>query len=938
MDAGRLDPEGATPPSAADDRREAAALRLTIEIASAEDEVAICRRVVDGLHAAPLSFPSLRLYIAGADGPEPRLRAEAGPADAGNGVPAPLRLPLEGGVHGELVAVAPTDAGFSAAEREFLSAAAKHAGVAIARARRLAAEQRRGDEHAALLATVADLSGELELSRLLQAVLARSVTLLGAAGGELAVYEEENAELVIAANHNMLEDSRGTRLAYGEGAMGRVVQTAEMMIIPDYQTWAGRSAQYARIDARAVVVAPLMIGKRPVGAINVWHEDPALGFDPSDLRLLNLFGQQAAIAIENARLYAVAQRDKQYFEAVMRTSPVAIVTLDLDENIVAANPAFEKLFGYPLDEVLGHNLDALITTPEQRAEAVAYTQQARDGVTHGITKRRRKDGSLLDVELLAVRVVVDGERVALMALYHDISELAEARREAESANQAKSQFLASMSHELRTPLNAIIGYSEMLAEESAEAGQDDYAADLQKIRSAGKHLLALINDILDLSKIEAGKTELFLERFDIAEMAHDVATTVQPLIERNRNRLVVRCPEGIGAMHADLTKVRQSLLNLLSNASKFTEEGEVRLDVEREQSGHGDVLVFRVRDSGIGMTPDQMGKLFEAFSQAEASTTRRYGGTGLGLAITRRFCRMMGGDVTVESEPGVGSTFSIRLPSDVGERMGGGDVAQPAVPATRHASAPDQPVVLVIDDDAAARDLVGRYLAGAGIHSVPAADGPSGIRIAREIHPAAITLDVMMPAMDGWSVLAALKSDPELAEIPVVMITILDEKPLGLALGAADYLTKPVERERVVAVLNRFVAARDAGPVLVIEDDDATRALLRRALEAEGCDVTDAADGRAGLDRVAERAPALILLDLMMPGMDGFAFLDALRARGEWRSIPVVVVTAKDLTEEDRHRLNGGVQRVIQKDSLDGHELIERLRAVLGPRVEAAAP
>ncbi|MEJ2186989.1 MAG: response regulator [Gemmatimonadota bacterium] len=803
--------------------RYVAALRLTAEIAAADDEAEICQRLVAGLGASPLSFPSLGLYIAGPAGGEPTLRAGTGaafvpaePVAAGTANGGAASFPLAAGLNGVLVARPVRGGSFSEADVEILATAARHAGVAIERARRLAAEQRRGDEHEALLDTVADLSGELELARLLEAVLGRAVTLLNAAGGELATYDDEAAELVVVANHNMEEDSTGTRLAYGEGAMGHVVETGEMMIIPDYQTWPGRSSQYARIDARAVVVAPLMIGKRPVGAINVWHDNPALTFAASDLRLLNLFGQQAAVAIENARLFARSQRDKQYFEAVMTTSPVAIVTLDVEENVVASNPAFEKLFGYPLDEVVGRNLDTLITTPEQHAEA---------------------------------------------------------------------------------------------------------------------DLLALINDILDLSKIEAGKTELFLERFDVADVVRDVATTVQPLIDRNGNRLVVRCAPDAGTMVADLTKLRQSLLNLLSNASKFTRSGEVALDVERGRDTDGEVITFRVRDSGIGMTPEQMGRLFEAFSQAEASTTKRFGGTGLGLVITRHFCRMMGGDVTVDSESGVGSTFTVRLPAEVMEPAED-DAATASAPADAATAPADAPVVLVVDDDEAARDLVGRYLTGAGMHPVFAPDGPTGIRLARELRPAAITLDAMMPSMDGWSVLTALKSDPDLADIPVIMITVLDEKPLGLALGASEYLTKPVERERVVAVMKRFVSAPAAAPVLVVEDDESTRALLRRALEAEGCAVTEATDGRAGLDRVAQRVPALILLDLMMPGMDGFEFLEELRSHESWRTIPVVVVTAKDLTDDERSRLNGGVQRIVQKDSLDRTELVDRLHTVLGRWVE----
>jgi len=556
---------------------------------------------------------------------------------------------------------------FGAADLRLLNMFAPQAAVAIARARLLEAERRRADEQKALLETMADLSGELELSKLLQAMLQRATSLLGVTGGELAIYDEAARELVVVASLNIGIDSAGTRMALGEGAMGRVAQTHEPLIVPSYGAWEGRSAKYTGATDYAVMAAPLLIGSRLVGAMATVHSDPSRRFGADDLRRLNIFAPQAAVAIENARLYTAAQRQQRYFEDLVSNSPVAIVVLDRDHCIVSCNPAFETLFGYAQPEAVGRDLDELISTEATRAEAVGYTQHVLDrGPVHGMGRRRRKDETLVDVEILGVPVVVDGELVGLMGLYHDISELLKARRDAEAANTAKSQFLAHMSHELRTPLNAIIGYSEMVEEEVADVGHPELAPDLQKIRSAGRHLLALINDILDLSKIEAGKLELFVETFDVRDTIRDVSTTIRPLVEKNGNRLEIRCGEGLGAMHSDLIKVRQTLLNLLSNACKFTDHGTVTLTAAREANGDGAAwMVFSVADTGIGMTPEQMAKLFAAFSQADASTARRYGGTGLGLAITRRFCQMMGGDVQVASETGKGSTFTVRLPASL---------------------------------------------------------------------------------------------------------------------------------------------------------------------------------------------------------------------------------------------------------------------------------
>jgi CheY-like chemotaxis protein/anti-sigma regulatory factor (Ser/Thr protein kinase) len=489
-----------------------------------------------------------------------------------------------------------------------------------------------------------------------------------------------------------------------------------------------------------------------------------------------------------------------------------------------------------------------------------------------------------------------------------------------------------MSHELRTPLNAIIGYSEMLQEDAGDLdGAAQFVDDLRKINAAGKHLLELINAVLDLSKIEAGKMELYLETFDVSGLVNDIAAVIQPLAAKNANRLDVRCPATVGGMHADLTKVRQALFNLLSNACKFTEQGTVTLTVAREPADGQNWMVFGVSDTGIGMTPEQLARLFEAFTQADAATTRRYGGTGLGLALSRRLCRMMGGDVTAESESGRGSTFTIRLPALV--REAAPEATTPPEPSERTFAGVG--TVLVIDDEAAVRDLMQRFLSKEGFRVVTAAGGEEGLRRARELSPDAITLDVMMPGMDGWAVLSALKSDPGTVDIPVVMLTIVDDKNLGYALGAADYLTKPIDRERLATVLDKY--RRDL-PVLVVDDDAELRALLRRMLEPAGYRVVEAENGRAALERLRDISPSVVLLDLMMPEMDGFEFVSEFRRHEPWRAIPIVVITAKDLSRDDRERLNGYVQKILQKGAYGRETLLAEVRDMVATSVARRRP
>ena len=821
-------------------------------------------------------------------------------------------------------------------------------------------------------------SSPTDVQPVFEAIVRSAVVLCGAMYGSGIRFDGELMHLVAGYNytpevarvlHQAFPLRPSLRMMSGRAILARdVVQVEDSLADPDYDREVAGAGGF-----RSMLAVPMLRDGQPVGAIVVNRGQPG-PFAHTQIELLKTFAAQAVIAVENTRLFTELQertaaltRSVDQLTALGEVGQAVSSSLELGTVLATIVSRAVHLCGAAAGAIFEYDetgeefhLRATEGLPEEY-QAIAHGRRGEgatgrlaitpepieipDITAPGAYESRVKDiviraghRALLAVPLLhegrvlgsliVMRKAVGAfgrEVVSLLQTFATQSALAmqNARlfRQLDVANRHKSEFLASMSHELRTPLNAIIGYSEMLQEEATDLEQATLIPDLKKINAAGKHLLELINAVLDLSKIEAGRMDLYLETFGVPRLVDDIADIVRPLADKNGNRLEVQCAPEVGDMRADLTKVRQSLFNLLSNACKFTEKGTVSLAVRREAGETGDELVFAVTDTGIGMTDEQLGRLFQEFAQAEASTTRRFGGTGLGLALTRRLCRLMGGDVAVASEHGRGSTFTIRLPAEVADAPEAPSAE--AAPADAGAAGA---TVLVIDDDPAIRDLMQRFLGRDGFHVVTAAGGEEGLRRAQEIRPDAITLDVMMPGMDGWAVLAALKADAKLAPIPVIMLTIVDDRNLGYALGAADYLTKPIDRDRLMAVLARH---RRDQPVLVVEDDADTRELLRRLLEREGFAVVEAETGRVALDRVREQPPGLILLDLMMPEMDGFEFLAELRRQTGGRGIPVVVVTAKDLTPADHERLNGQVQRILQKGADTREDLLAELRELV---------
>ena len=516
------------------------------------------------------------------------------------------------------------------------------------------------------------------------------------------------------------------------------------------------------------------------------------------------------------------------------------------------------------------------------------------------------------------------ERTAELSLAKDQAE--QAQTVAEEANIAKTQFLANMSHELRTPLNAIIGYSEMLKEEVEELGEDELIPDLDKIHVAGKHLLAMINDVLDLSKIEAGKMTLFFETVDLVTLTNEIKATIQPLTDKKANILTLSCSEELGEIQTDITKLRQMLLNLLSNAAKFTEQGTIHLEIERQTQADGDWIIFAVIDNGIGMIEEQQKKLFQAFTQAYSSTTRRYGGTGLGLAITKEFADIMGGHLKVESQFGHGSRFTLSLPAQA-------DQVDPPKAKAQQPVLVGEGIILIIADDSAICDLLKNDLSKLGYAVAVTHNENDSLKLANKLRPDIIFLDddIQTSDRENGQILSALKKNALLAHIPVIIISSrADQK--GYAMGAADVMTLPLKHDQLMRILDKYHVGETAkGLIMLIEGEAFCRDSMTAEFEQAGWRVFQAENGQVALEYLDRKKPAVILLDLNMPGMDGFEFLECLQSHEKCHSTPVIVLTARTITPPEYARLNRQVEIIMKKETYNPETLISYVHHLMNP-------
>ena len=757
--------------------------------------------------------------------------------------------------------------------------------------------------------------------------------------GEWAILRAGTGE----AGRRMLE--RGYKLKVGGGSMiGQCTAHGQPRIALDVGAEPVRFDNPLLPETRSEMALPLVSRGEVLGAMTVQSAEEA-AFSEKDSAVLQTMADQLANVVENARLYQESQARLEEIETTHRRYLREEWAKYLAEEETRRRTAYSyeqaTAAVVPADEVWTPEMERavregdVVAIPASTADP-AIEAAGRAALAAPITLRGEVIGALSLYEGQQERqwseddialVEAVSEQVAMAIenarLFEEIQRTADRLRE---MDRLKSQFLANMSHELRTPLNSIIGFSRVILKGIDGPLTDTQRTDLRAIYDSGQHLLGLINNILDQSKIEAGRMEVIFEDVDLREIIHDTLSTASALVKDKPIELQQAIAPDLPNVRGDARRIRQVLINLVGNAAKFTEEGFIRVEAE---AGPTEVTIS-VADSGIGIKADRLETIFEAFAQVDSSSTRRTGGTGLGLSISRYFVEMHGGRVWAESIPGEGATFYVTFPVEPPSQPPETLDREVETESLEPALASDHRVVLCVDDDEGVITIFRRYLGKQGYRVVGLTDNTAVVERARQLKPLAITLDVIMPHKDGWQVIQELKADPDICHIPVIMCTIVSEKEHGLSLGACDFLIKPILEEDLVAALDRLDREDGRHRVLVVDDQPEDRHLLRRMIESqEGYEVVEAAGGQEAIALVRQVRPHIIVLDLMMSEVDGFAFLESVKADETTRSIPIIVVTAKDLTQEERDVLNRQVQALLQKGIFEQQELLADVAAAL---------
>jgi PAS domain S-box-containing protein/diguanylate cyclase (GGDEF)-like protein len=736
---------------------------------------------------------------------------------------------------------------------------------------------------------------------------------------------------------------------------------------------------------KSLVAVPLYAEEKIVGILYLDDFSPRRWAE-SEIDFITLLGIQAAHAIEKFALIDTLSKTERYLKSVINNSADMVITTDNEGRIVEFNPAGYYILGYTKEELVGRPVEELWVYPERRKQLLEKIRE-KSFVTNYEALLKRKDGSHVEVSL-TISALKDeaGNMVGTVGISKDITEekrleraleernielqvlndsleekvmertreLQRANKELERSNKLKSQFIATMSHELRTPLNSILGFSDLLMDEVFGPLTEKQRRYIQNINNSGNHLLQLINNVLDIAKIESGKMELSYESFDVFHAVVEVETVIRPLIEKKRQTLTITKSEDVDNITADKVKFKQILYNLLSNAVKFTEEGgkigvsikkvsqplSVNGNLDKNTTGNGqlDFLSITVSDTGIGIKKEDQERIFNEFEQVDATLSRKYEGTGLGLSLTKRLVELMGGEITVESEEGKGSKFTFTVPLfNLGAISGEEGAEQIKLDEDElreylsliSSGRTDSPLIVIVEDDKATIELLSLYLSNEGYRVAHVYNGADAIPRIRELRPFAIILDIMLPQKDGWEILQEIKSDDELKDIPVIIYSIVDNKDLGFALGASDYLVKPIDRNLLVKRINEL-SLRSRGDrkstVLCVDDNLDMLQYLQTVLESDGYTVLCESSGKKAIETATINLPDFIILDLMMPDMSGFEVAHILKNRNDTRDIPILILTAKDLTINDRLRLAGKAKKIMQKSQFTKEDLLMQIR------------
>jgi PAS domain S-box-containing protein len=828
---------------------------------------------------------------------------------------------------------------FSASDRQLLGTIAGSLGVALENAQLIQETRQRVAELGTVNSVGQALASQLDLDALIGLVGDRIRETFDADIAYVALHDETTGLIEFPYTWEAGERRDEEPLTYGEGLTSRIIESGEPLL---FDTAEESDRPVIGTPAKSYLGVPVWAGEKPIGAISVQSTREEGRYGEADTRLLSTLAANIGAAIQNARLFAEIARQKQYFESLVGISPVAVIEMDAEERVTGWNPAAEELFGYPPDEAIGRDIDDLVFDDEHRDEGRAITKEAvASGRAQRITRRTRKDGTPVDVELMLVPLTVDGERVGFLGIYHDITELQQAREEAEAATQAKSAFLATMSHEIRTPMNAVIGMTGLLLGTDLTPEQREFA---EVVRSSGDALLHVIDDILDYSKIEAGKLELEREPFDLRACVEEALDIVAPTAAEKSLELGGLVGEEVpAAIAGDAARLRQVLLNLLSNSVKFTERGEVVVDLDAEPGRPGWHHVrLTVRDTGIGIPPDRMESLFESFSQVDASTTRRYGGTGLGLAISKRLVELMGGRMWAESVEGEGSSFHIEFDAEQAEapERAPFDGTQPQLAGKR---------LLVVDDNATNREIVSRQAQSWGMEAV-AADTPSralALIEAGERFDVAV-LDLVMPEMDGRELAREIQRHRSAQELPLLLVTSLGRLPQTRDTdGFAAQLAKPLKASQLYDALMRVFAGRDGehhppvedgvetgvSPlrILLAEDSAVNRKVALALLAKLGYRADVVGNGLDALAAIERERYDVVLMDVQMPELDGLDTTRRICERWPTGERPRIVAMTANAMEEDRDAcFAAGMDDYVAKP-IRPEALAEALRQVRPP-------